>query len=277
MSDSQSESEAKKKGSIDQNGGGIIMASVYDRADIYDLLEDESRYEVYKKHWEIVLQDKPVKTLLDVSIGSGNVTLPLAELGVRLYGSDLSETMLARCRQKAQKKNVDIEVKCCDFRSVSERFSERFDCVASTGNSLPYVSNEDVLATLGQMDRLVKPGGYLYFDVRNWDKILREQNRFYLYNPFFDGDTRVNLIQVWDYHEDDSMTFHLLYTFEKDNRIFQKEKFEEHYIPVKRELLLHKLRELRYEDIKIMNFPACLQREDVDETDWYCVIARKGE
>lgn len=50
-----------------------------------------------------------------------------------------------------------------------------------------------------------------------------------------------------------------------------------HYIPVKRELLLHKLRELRYEDIKIMNFPACVQREDVDEADWYCVIARKGE
>ena len=137
------------------------MASVYDRADIYDLLEDEGRYEAYKKHWEIVLQDKSVKTFLDVSIGSGNVTLPLAELGVRLYGSDLSETMLARCRQKAQKKNVDIEVKRCDFRSVSEQFSERFDCVASTGNSLPYVSNEDVLATLGQMDRLVKPGGYL--------------------------------------------------------------------------------------------------------------------
>ena len=56
------------------------MASVYDRADIYDLLEDESRYETYKKHWEIVLQDKSVKTFLDVSIGSGNVTLPLAEL-----------------------------------------------------------------------------------------------------------------------------------------------------------------------------------------------------
>ena len=108
-------------------------------------------------------------------------------------------------------------------------------------------------------------------------EILRERNRFYLYNPFLDGDTRVNLIQVWDYHEDDSMTFHLLYTFEKDNRIFQKEKFEEHYIPVRRELLLHKLRELRYEDIKIMNFPACVQREDVDEADWYCVIARKGE
>ena len=69
------------------------MASVYDRADIYDLLEDESRYEVYRKHWENILEGRKIGTLLDVSIGSGNVTLPLAKLGIRLSGSDLSETM----------------------------------------------------------------------------------------------------------------------------------------------------------------------------------------
>lgn len=251
------------------------MASVYDRADIYDLLEDESRYEAYERHWEKVLKDRPVKTFLDVSIGSGSVTLPLTGLGIRLSGSDLSKTMLDRCRKKAQQRQVDITLKQCDFRAVSGEFPEQFDCVASTGNSLPYVSNEDVLLTLGQMDRLVRPGGYLYFDVRNWDKILRERNRFYLYNPFFDGDTRINLIQVWDYHADDTMTFNLLYTFEKDNRIFQKEKFEEHYIPVRRQLLLDRLREMGYEDIRIMNFPAYMENVDVEEADWYCVIARK--
>ena len=252
------------------------MASVYDRADIYDLLEDESRYEVYRKHWEKVFGDGKIETLLDVSIGSGNVTLPLAELGIRLSGSDLSETMLDKCRQKAKDRGLDVELKHCDFRRVADVFSQTFDCVASTGNSLPYVNNEEVLETLEQMDRLVRSGGYLYFDIRNWDKILRERNRFYLYNPFFDGDTRINLIQVWDYHADDTMTFHLLYTFERDNRIFQKEKFEEHYIPIKRELLLDKLRKLGYGQIRIMNFPAIFENGSVDETDWYCVMARKG-
>lgn len=251
------------------------MASVYDRADIYDLLENESRGEVYRKHWEKIFEGRKIGTLLDVSIGSGNVTLPLAKLGIRLSGSDLSETMLDKCRQKAKDRGLDAELKRCDFRRVADAFTEKFDCVASTGNSLPYVSNEEVLKTLEQMDRLVKPGGYLYFDVRNWDKILRERNRFYLYNPFFDGDTRINLIQVWDYHEDDTMTFNLLYTFERENRIFQKEKFEEHYIPIRRELLLGKVREMGYEEIRIMNFPAIFENVSVDETDWYCVIARK--
>lgn len=251
------------------------MSTIYDRADIYDLIENESRYEAYKKHWETVLQNRHIETLLDVSIGSGNVTLPLADLGIRLSGSDLSETMLESCKKKAQAKNLDIELQCSDFRMVSERFTKQFDCVASTGNSLPYVSNEDVLKTLEQMDSLVKPGGYLYFDIRNWDKILKDRDRFYLYNPFFNGDTRINLIQVWDYHEDESMTFHLLYTFEKDNQIFQKEKFEEHYIPVKKAILLDKLQTMGYGNIETMRFPAFMQNVTVEEADWYCVIAKK--
>ena len=134
------------------------MASLYDRADIYDLLETEERYQITKRHWESVLAGKPVKTLLDVSIGSGNLTLPLGELGVELYGSDLSGAMLERCREKAGKRGFPIDLRISDFRRLDGRFDRTFDCVASTGNSLPYVSNEEVPGVLAQMDRLVRPG-----------------------------------------------------------------------------------------------------------------------
>lgn len=43
---------------------------------------------------------------------------------------------------------------------------------------------------------------------------------------------KVNLVQVWDYNLDNTMTFHLLYTFEKENQIYQKEEFEETYYPI---------------------------------------------
>ena len=66
------------------------MGSLYDRADIYDLLETEERFALYRRHWERVLEGTGIRSLLDVSIGSGCVTLPLAELGVELWGSDLS-------------------------------------------------------------------------------------------------------------------------------------------------------------------------------------------
>lgn len=253
------------------------MENLYDRADIYDLFDNEERFQAYKKHWERVLQGKDIKSILDVSIGSGNVTLPLAELGVELYGSDLSGSMLENCGKKAQKRELSVELKTSDFRDLSCWTGRQFGCVASTGNSLPHVANEDLIGVLEQMDALVEPGGYLYFDVRNWDRILQERNRFYTYHPMFDGDTRINLVQVWDYHHDGAMTFHLLYTFEKENRVFQRETFEEHYYPIKREKLLKKLEELGYEKIEIMCFPAFFEDIDTDKVEWYCVMAKKIE
>lgn len=213
-----------------------------------------------------------------MSIGSGNLTLPLAELGVELYGSDLSEAMLERCKEKAGKRGFPIDLRVSDFRRLDENFDAAFDCVASTGNSLPYVTNGEIPGVLAQMDRLVRPGGYLYVDIRNWDKILETKQRFYLYNPtFFDGGVRMNLVQVWDHHGDGSMTFNLLYTFERENKIFQKEIFEEHYFPLGRRVLLDQLKRLGYGEIKMMCLPAFLNTVKPEEADWYCVLARKQE
>lgn len=250
------------------------MPSLYDRADIYDLFENDERFNAYKRHWERVLRDTGVRSLLDVSIGSGCVTLPLTELGVELSGSDLSGAMLDNCRKKAERLGYRPTLHQSDFRDLQCWSGQKFDCVASTGNSLPYVSNGEVPDVLARMDSLVAEGGYLYLDTRNWDRILRERQRFYLYNPFFDGETRVNLVQAWDYAADGSMTFNLLYTFERDNRIFQKEIFEEHYHPLPRRLLLDKLAELGYRDVRQFCFPAFLE-QDAENAEWYCILAKK--
>lgn len=251
------------------------MAGVYDRADIYDLVETEERFYTWRAHWEQVFRGTDIRSVLDVSIGSGGVTLPLAELGVGLSGSDLSQTMLDRCREKAARRGYPIELQQSDFRDLSCWSGMKFDCVASTGNSLPYVPNQEVLSVLAGMDALVRDGGWLYFDTRSWDRVLRERKRFYLYDPIFDGETRVNLVQVWDYLPDGSMTFNLLYTFEREGKIFQKERFEEHYFPIPRRLLLDRLSELGYGDVKLFPFPACSDRK-AEDADWYCILARKG-
>lgn len=250
------------------------MPNLYDRADIYDLIETEERFQVYKRHWEYILQHAGFHSLLDVSIGSGSVTLPLAELGVALSGSDLSGAMLKNCAKKAENCGFSVELKQSDFRDLSCWRGKSFDCVASTGNSLAYVSNGEVRDVLAQMDGLVRPGGYLYFDTRNWDDILETHQRFYLYNPFFHGGTRVNLMQVWDYPADGSVIFNLLYTFEQDNKIFQKEVFEERYHPIPRKLLLNRLAELGYRDVKQFCFPSFVER-DPERAEWYCVLAGK--
>lgn len=100
--------------------------------------------------------------------------------------------------------------------------------------------------------------------------------RFYLYPPQFQDDVRINLVQVWDYFEDTAMDFHLLYTFERENKVFQTEEFTEHYFPVRRKLLLDKLEEMGYGDIQVMCHPAFYENVDLSRVAWYCVLAKKG-
>lgn len=252
------------------------MDKLYDRAEIYDLIESDARNESIRKDWASFLGERAIGTLLDVSIGTGGMTLPLQELGIGVFGSDLSEAMLARCREKAARKGRPVELRQADFRDLSCWTRRQFDCVTSTGNALGYVENEDILLALERMDALVKPGGYLCFDSRNWEKIRREKQRFYLYNPFFRGDDRINLVQVWDHNPDGSITFNLLYTFERDGRIFQKEIFEEHYHPFPLSLATDHLRSLGYTDLTLRPVPSTLPETDFAKMDWYRLIARKA-
>ncbi len=112
-----------------------------------------------------------------MSIGTGNLTLPLAELGVKLYGSDLSDAMLQKCEEKAKDKRVMVHTRQSDFRELAKHFAG--------------------------------------------------------------------------------------------------ERFEEHYYPVRRSLLLDKLQSLEYQQLQVMCHPACFENQDLDKVEWYCVIAGK--
>lgn len=254
------------------------MENLYDRADIYDLLENERRAEIVKDHWAKVLRGKSISTMLDVSIGTGNLSLPACRLGIKLTGSDLSPAMLARCKTKAEALGFDVPLHPCDFRALDTVFAgQQFDCVASTGNSLPYVENADIPGVLRQMDALVKPVGWLYLDLRNWDKIVRKAERFYFYQPVLLADgVKMNLVQVWDHLADGAIDFNLIYTFERENKLFQHEVFTEHYHPLPRKLLLDTLQDLGYTAPELFCMPAQQPNQPpIDELDWYCIMAQK--
>lgn len=249
--------------------------SMYDRADIYDLRFNQRMWDLVRDHYQAVLAGADIRSVLDCSIGSGNLTLELAEMGYEVTGSDLSEPMLARCREKAQEKGLKATLFCSDFRKIAETAPGTYDCVMSSGNSLPYVSNEDVVRTLEGMDHLVKPGGYIYVDIRNWDKVVAEKQQYYFYRPMFHGDLRVDTIQFWEHHLDGTITFHIVFTLEKNGKIIQRETFEELYHPIKRSLVESTLRSLGYEIKRLENYPI-MDPRPLDEADWYCILAKKA-
>ena len=69
--------------------------------------------------------------------------------------------------------------------------------------------------------------------------------------------------------------FNLLYTFERDNRIFQKEIFVEQYHPFRLELVERKLRKMGYGSLKLTPVPDNHSEADLSKTEWYRMIAHK--
>ena len=80
--------------------------------------------------------------------------------------------------------------------------------------------------------------------------------------------------QVWDYNADGGMTFNLVFTFEKDGRIVQREIFEEYYHPTPRRVFEESLAAMGYEICALRNYPAQADRP-IEEFDWYCMLAQK--
>ncbi|MFO7728820.1 MAG: class I SAM-dependent methyltransferase [Desulfonatronovibrio sp.] len=68
--------------------------------------------------------DKSLK-ILDVGCGTGRHAIELSARGYTVTGIDLSETQLARARQKAEKQNLKIDFQRQDARNLC--FNQKFD------------------------------------------------------------------------------------------------------------------------------------------------------
>ncbi len=250
---------------------------LYDYPDIYDERFSEGANRAYREHYEKIFAGKDISDILDCSFGTGCLSFCLCELGYEVYGSDLSASMLEKAREKAKAKGFSVPLTRCDFRELSRNYGRKFSLVMSTGNALAHVSNDDVAKTLREMDSLVKPGGYLYFDSRNWEKELRNKTRIRYANPFIREDgTRVNYVQVWDYHENGSVTINVLHAHEKDGRIIRQDVFEENLNPFTLELATETLKELGYSDITVKPCP-WFSDAAFEDMGWYCLMAKKGD
>ena len=250
------------------------MEILYEDAELYDIIHDDQRNEIIKGFWEkIDLKQYGIKTIHDCSIGTGQMTIPLAILGYQVSGSDISQNMLKKCGTNCKHYNVNIPLTQCDFMNLSSYVEGTYDCVISTGNSLAHVDNNGVLRTLSEMDKLVKRGGFIYFDLRNWDLILKNHQRFYFYNPVFKDGKRINLFQVWDYNLDGTITFNLIYSFEENNHIVEKKKSSVYYFPISKKTITDELKRLGYSIVWEKPFPD--REENIDECNWYQILAKK--
>jgi len=122
--------------------------------------------------------------VLDIAIGMGRTTRPLATRASRYVGLDFSEVMV----HAARKIFPDADLRWLDMREVPREFSgERFDAILISYNGLDYISWEERCALLHALHSLLAPDGVLVFSTHDLADRPR-QSGFYL---------RPDLAETW--------------------------------------------------------------------------------
>ncbi len=123
-------------------------------------------------------------SVLDVSTGSGFHAVQLRKAGFRVCANDGSQTMVDRAKINFARHKLNIPITCCDWLDLDPRKLGTFDAVLCLGSSLCHVFDEDErIAVLRRFHSLLRPGGVLVVDQRNFQAILegnfRSSGRYY--------------------------------------------------------------------------------------------------
>ncbi len=115
----------------------------------------------------------PGAHVLDCACGTGYNALALTHRGFTVSGSDASQAMLTEARRRLP---GHVNLRHCVWSELPEAFAEPFDAVVCTGNSLMHAGDEhSMVAALTGISGVLKRGGLLLLDSRNWEKLRGER------------------------------------------------------------------------------------------------------
>lgn len=134
----------------------------YDYPELYDaLLPVEAHLPFYAD-----LARKQNGAVLELACGTGQITVPMAALGLPITGLDSSPAMLNVARQRALAAGAPVTFVQGDMRDFA--LERRFDLIFVARNSLLHLlSPADLLATFTAVRRHLTGDGLFAFDIFN--------------------------------------------------------------------------------------------------------------
>lgn len=105
--------------------------------------------------------------ILDIGCGTGRHALELTRRGYRVVGIDLSESLLARAREKASEEGLGIEFQRHDARDLP--YSDEFDvAIMLCEGAFPLMETDEMnFEILRNAAEALRPGGKLIFTTLN--------------------------------------------------------------------------------------------------------------
>jgi SAM-dependent methyltransferase len=201
---------------------------------------------------DVLKEAGPKARILDCSCGIGTLAIALAKAGYDVSGSDGSAKMIEQTDLAARNANVDVPLKCCTWEDLPAHVPGLFDLVFCLGNAIGHTRNgEEMLRSLQGMRAVLRSGGKLVIDSRNWEQIRKEKTRFTPYQWRERAGQRCLPIYVWNFPErfEDAHTIEVLLAFDSDGKVSLR-SYPIVYYPFREEELIERLRSAGFTNIQ---------------------------
>ena len=120
--------------------------------------------DTFKKH------DVHPKTILDIACGTGNITIPMAQMGYKVTGIDISESMLSVAENKTRMNGLKVRFIRQDMVDLKVR--EKFDAVICGCDGINYVIDDgDLVKTFTKIYDILNDDGIFIFDISSFYKL----------------------------------------------------------------------------------------------------------
>ena len=131
------------------------------------------------EHRQLLNGLKPDAKVLDSSCGNGIQAAALKRNGINVIATDISKEMIKLTQEYAQKNNLLFPARQLSWEQLPDSFGDDFDVVFCYGNSISHsIDKMDMLKNIRSLYKVIKNGGKLVIDTRNWDKVIKENVRF---------------------------------------------------------------------------------------------------
>jgi 2-polyprenyl-3-methyl-5-hydroxy-6-metoxy-1,4-benzoquinol methylase len=152
----------------------------------YDSLANEydeltgfaERFDKERSTFQMLVQKYDMKIVLEAGCGTGFHSVLLAQLGLHVTATDISEQMLRQAKRNAQQMGVQIDAVQSSFKGLNESVCKTFDALFCLGNTLPHVlTEEELFQSFKSFYEVLNPGGRVFLQLLNYDRILKKRER----------------------------------------------------------------------------------------------------
>ncbi|MFY1699882.1 MULTISPECIES: class I SAM-dependent methyltransferase [unclassified Solwaraspora] len=163
-----------------------------------------------------ILRAAGARQVLDVATGTGYHAVRLAEAGFQVTAADASAEMLRRAEHNARARGQVLPFVPADWRDLPATVSGRYDAVLCLGSSFPHLFEPaDQVRALESFHAMLRPGGLLLLDHRNFDAIRAARYQSSGQHYYCGSGVRVSVASVdkqrcrFRYAFADGHTYHL--------------------------------------------------------------------